>query len=495
MGFTMKKYLILPFLFVLTFGNDGFFVGIGGGMTKAQFEAKNYTNKNDLSQRYDIDETFTSPSFDLIVGYKSFFNDYFGYRIYGEVAYHWLGKVNAPEQSTAKGVDVSVLEFGANADFVIKPFNWLGVYAGGFVSSIELGDIYHQGYSSFNRNPAEVGFGGVNYGVNAGVDFSFGTYQQHSFELYSKINFYTIKADETIQFRDISNYATAHTYQNLPTIEAKFNRSATIGLRYVYYFVSNSYENKIDAKRQREKERLENIKNACPNFERDDLEKIKNNEEYLDDELKKGIVRVEDKTLYCAKLKVLSRKAETRNFAVNNSSVYDFNAKITKETIKAQKVKNGKVVENNINIVQYKIEPVKIVSYGGLLYKENAPQLENIRQQLKSKYINARKKELIKKRVCISPSNNVYCDGDLVEIKGKSIMIRLIETGYGSVRYNLYFYQAGQPIREADYRVRDDFEMLLPKVYGNHYLDSIEEEKLPYPYLLNIHEVATFKEW
>ena len=243
-------------------------------------------------------------------------------------------------------------DYDFNTDFVLKPFEWLGFYAGGFVGGVSLGDVYHKGYSTFDRSPADVSFGGLNYGVNLGVDFSFGNYNQHSIEFYSKLNFHTIKAQETIQFKDRTSYATAHTYRNLPTIEAEFKRPISVGVRYVYHFVSSSYENRINAKRKEKARKAQAIADACPDFEREDLEKIKKGKKYYDSELEKGIVKVEGKTLYCTKIKVLSR---TSKVIYEPSYENDYRTTI-EETIIADKIKADKVIEKDVVILDHKVE-------------------------------------------------------------------------------------------------------------------------------------------
>lgn len=489
----MKKLLILSFLCSLSLANDGFFIGFGGGMTKAQFEAKNYTNKNDLSQRYEINDTYNNIGFDIIGGYKSFINNSLAYRVYGEFNYYSLGKVNAPEQSTAKGINkIDLRNFDVNADFIIKPFKWLGFYAGGFVGYSSTSNIAHQEIMNIKKFSLGGEDFGADYGVNFGVDFSFGNYNQHSIEAFGKINFSTLKGTSEKEWGLLEGQLAA----KVPDIEAKLKPFTTIGLRYVYYFISKDYKNKVDTKKAQERAIQQAFHNACPNFEKKDLQYVKDNINYTDKELENGIVRVEGKTFYCTKIKVVSRSSETKSFAVNNSKIYDFNAKITKETIKAQKVKNGKVIENNVNIVRYKIEPVEVISYGGLLYKENAPQLEIIRKRFRDKYIDARREVLSNEVVCASPNGNIrYCDGDLVKISGVPIMIRVDSVGIGRVRYSLYYYTDDRPVAEANYSYYSNFTMTRPEVYGNHNLDSIKEEKLPDSYSLSIDEVATFQEW
>lgn len=492
----MKIVFILFFIISLALSNDGIFIGFGAGNANAKFEASGYTKKSDLTQRYNVDETYSRLGFDVIVGYKSFLTKYFAYRIYGEFDYYPLGKLNAPQGSTADGINMSAWNFGANADFIAKPFDWLGVYVGGYVGYLSTSNIIHQGYSTFEIWGAEYLLGNVNYGINVGADLSFGRYNQHSLEFYGKINLNTLQDEVSIPARTIENAYLVKEF-NLPTIKAKFQYQGTLGLRYVYYFVSNDYTNKVNNKITTQKRKEEEIQDACPKFEREDLHNVKNNSHFTSDELEKGIVKIHGKTLYCKKLKVLKRTSQTRSFAVNDNKTIDFDAKITKETIIAQKIKNGKIVEKNVNIVHYTIEPIRVVKMGDLFYKEDSPYLKNIQKQMNNAYYEQRKK-IVESRACFNLGNQTYCDGDLIETGSFPfpLMIRVDATGISKmVNYSLYLYINGKPFKEAGYNYYSFFRMERPKVYGNHELNSIEEPRLPQAHLLSIYEVLTFKEW
>lgn len=283
---------------------------------------------------------------------------------------------------------------------------------------------------------------------------------------------------------------------NLPTIKAKFQYQAALGLRYVYYFVSSDYTNKVNNKIATQKRKEEEIQDACLNFEREDLNNVKNNSHFTSDELEKGIVKIHGKTLYCKKLKVLKRTSQTRSFAVNDNKTIDFDAKITKETITAQKIKNGKIVEKNVNIAHYTIEPIRVVKMGDLFYKEDSPYLKNIQKQMSNAYYEKRKK-IVESRACFNLGNQTYCDGDLIKTSGFfSLMVRVDATGISRVvNYRLYLYDGKRPFKEAGYDYYSFFRMERPEIYGNHELDSIEEPRLPQAHLLSIYEVLTFKEW
>ena len=82
-------------------------------------------------------------------------------------------------------------------------------------------------------------------------------------------------------------------------------------------------------------------------------------------------------------------------------------------------------------------------------------------------------------------------------------MIRVNDIGGRMVEYRLHIYyhcykcddNAGNFLGEASQYDYENFEMQLPKVYGNHNLNSIKEEKMPNSFWLSIYEVMTFKEW
>lgn len=243
------------------------------------------------------------------------------------------------------------------------------------------------------------------------------------------------------------------------------------------------------------------LERACIDFEIYDKAKIqhkarKNLYSITVKNYEKGLISVSQqpngkKDIYCPKLEPKIISSETKSFAVNGSGGNDFQVKITKEIINAQKVKEGKVLENDIKMTTYKIEPIEVITYKGTIYQANSSYIKNLQEKLKNDYLKA-EKTLKDKLPCFERGGKAYCDGDLVSVYNIPIMIRVDKTGYGTVRYELYFYQANRPIAEANYDIQSAFRMNPPEVYANH---NLKEEKLPDSHTLNVYEVKTFKEW
>ena len=148
------------------------------------------------------------------------------------------------------------------------------------------------------------------------------------------------------------------------------------------------------------------------------------------------------------------------------------------------------MLEKDIKMTAYKIEPIEVITYKGIIYQANSSYIKNLREKLKNDYLKA-EKTLREKLPCFERSGKAYCDGDLVYVY-IPIMIRVDKAGYGNVRYELYHYSGDRPIAEANYQIYSEFKMNPPKVYGSHYL---KEEKLPNSHTLSIYEVKTFKKW
>lgn len=513
----MRKILILLAFICQIFANDGFFFGLGGSKVSAKFEANGYTSKSDLSQSYNLKQNLSKIGFDMILGYKWFFNEYFGWRFYGELDYTSLGDINAPLNSTAQGLNLSVYEVGVNADFMFYPINYLGVFAGGFVSYIGTSDLAHKGYNQYNPRPLDFSLQGANYGVNLGANLAFGEYNQHSLEFFYKINFASLQ--DEVNMRSSTHYQPGQSgvLFSLPTLKAKLELENSIGLRYVYHFDTHKYRKIIDNKKAAKEARERALREACPKFEAQDLAYIKNGEEFFSENLQNGIVEVEGKRLKCEKIKVLKRQNETREFAVNESGIYDFSVKITKEIITAQKHKNGKITQENFIITDYKLNEIQsVIEYSRLLYKEDSPQIYAIQKELDDDYIAALENyELLKRQkavarlngVCFKMSGKVYCDGDLVQIFKDKILIRANETGWqNEVRFKLYYTDDnGEAKGEASsgwggpwgyarwHDYYSEFEMRVPDVLDTDTKPS--KERLPKARYLEIEDVRSFKEW
>ena len=243
----------------------------------------------------------------------------------------------------------------------------------------------------------------------------------------------------------------------------------------------------------------------CANFEGANLAKLqkdmKTYESYkrkikILDESKGKLSNNFSKEFYCNVLEVTSTTSETKSFAVNGSGSNDFNVKITKELYNAQKTKEGEVLEKDIKISAYSLEKVSGVYYDGYIYKPDSPYIKKIRD----KY--AKIKENLEKTFrdnlpCFEMNRKKYCDGDLVTIWGGNgqAMLRVVESGYGTVRYELYYYN-GVPITKADYSVMEQFKMNPPEVIGNHDLKAqLEDGRAPLEYTLRLSDIKTFKEW
>ena len=252
------------------------------------------------------------------------------------------------------------------------------------------------------------------------------------------------------------------------------------------------------------KKNSETLKQACPAFEKYDRAKILHKNASFRHSIidyEKGLISVsidsvgfsegDDKEVYCNKLKPKVLSSETKSFAVNGDGNYDFNVKITKEIISADKVKEGKVIEKGIKMTAYDMDSVKVIEYQGRIYQADSAFIANTEKRLKDEYLKA-ERTLRDNLPCFESGGKAFCDGDLVRVLGSQLMIRVDKMSYGTVRYELYLYSNGSPITEASYTFLSHFRMNPPEVYGSHYL---KEEVLPNPYLLSMDKVKTFKEW
>lgn len=242
-------------------------------------------------------------------------------------------------------------------------------------------------------------------------------------------------------------------------------------------------------------------KQICENFEIFDYKNIKN--DYTDNtsnvvlennttiiDYDKGLLKNPniDKDIYCPKLKVLKSTSETKSFAVNGGGKDDFNAKVTKKLHIAQKILDGKVIEDDIKIANFAIEMLHIVKHNGFIYKADSPYIK----KLDNDY-NKLERTLRNNLPCFEMNRKTYCDGDFVIVWGSQIMLRVIESGYGQVKYTLYLTNraTGAPITQADYSHTEQFHMNPPDVIGNYELEKHKVQK----FLLELDDIKTFKEW
>ena len=279
---------------------------------------------------------------------------------------------------------------------------------------------------------------------------------------------------------------------------------------FPYYALDNVIESVNSCKKNAKK-----LEQACADFEAYDKAKIHHKDEHkLSETIKdyeKGLLSVQIKTLsgtepkdiYCNKLKPTIISSETRSFAVNKNGDDDFNVKITKEVISADKMKEGKVLEKGIKTAAYKIEPINVIKYDGVLYHENSTFIKNKQKQFIKDYESA-KKNVRKNLDCFKISGKVYCDRDIVKIyrpvSGAEwayvyFMLIVRNIGNGQVSYDMWWYDE-KPLFLANEMIKT-LHKDLPNVVENHNLKIYEEQRkaLFVSHLLNIKEVATFKEW
>lgn len=195
-----------------------------------------------------------------------------------------------------------------------------------------------------------------------------------------------------------------------------------------------------------------------------------------------------DKDIYCPKLKVLKSTSETKSFAVNGGSKDDFNAKVTKKLHIAQKILDGKVIEDNIKIANFKTEILSVARHNGFIYKADSAYIK----KLDNDY-NKLERTLRNNLPCFEMNRKTYCDGDFVIVWGSQVMLRVIESGYGQVKYTLYLTNraTGAPIAQAHYSYTEQFHMNPPDVIGNYELEKHKVQK----FLLELDDIKTFKEW
>lgn len=192
-------------------------------------------------------------------------------------------------------------------------------------------------------------------------------------------------------------------------------------------------------------------------------------------------------TFKCPKLKVLDTTKETKSFAVNGGGFNDFNAKVTKEAHITQLVKDGEVVKNDIVIPNYTLEKISIVDYKGYIYKADSLYIKKMRNAHASF-----EKTFRNNLPCFEMNRKRYCDSDLVQVLGNNVMLRVTESGYGTVNYKIYFYNGKQPIAEASYEFYNYFRMNPPEVIGNH---DLKKDEVPSARDLRLIDIRTFKEW
>lgn len=235
----------------------------------------------------------------------------------------------------------------------------------------------------------------------------------------------------------------------------------------------------------------------CAKFERANLAKLekkmdiyeKNQSEITIIDESKGILSNKySKEFYCSVLEVTnSYPPETKSFAVNNGGFNDFSVKITKEAYSAQKIKEGEVIEKDVKITVYTLDKISIVKYQDYVYKADSLYIKKMRN-----VYAAHAKSFRRNLPCFDMNRKTYCDGDLVYVLGNDIMLRVVESGYGTVNYKLYLYVRGEPIAEASHTFMKYFQMNPPEVIGNH---DLKKDEVPPARDLELNDIKTFKAW
>lgn len=184
---------------------------------------------------------------------------------------------------------------------------------------------------------------------------------------------------------------------------------------------------------------------------------------------------------YCDKIEFLNTiSTESKFFGINGNGVDDSNVKVIKEIYNTQKVKEGKVIAQDIKITAYRLEPTKAVKYKGAIYPEGSTTYNNI-------------KNLRDKLVCLEISGRKYCDGDLVKHSDNDTLILMVkanETKDGK-EARVFVYGDGRAQYEASQYnniLKDESSYIV----GNHNLKEYDMSNI---YTLTLREVKTFKEW
>lgn len=183
---------------------------------------------------------------------------------------------------------------------------------------------------------------------------------------------------------------------------------------------------------------------------------------------------------YCDKIEFLSTiSSENKSFGINGNGANDSNANVIKEVYNTQKVKDGKVTAKNIKVTTYRLEPIKVVKYNGVIYTAGSPIYQKI-------------KNLRDKLTCLTIKNRTYCDGDLVKLENNTtLMIKAYKT-QNKTNADIFYYSDGKPSYVTANQYGDSIKDKIPNVIGNH---NLKEYNMSDIYTLKLHEVKTFKEF
>ena len=146
------------------------------------------------------------------------------------------------------------------------------------------------------------------------------------------------------------------------------------------------------------------------------------------------------------------------------------------------------MIEDDIKIANFKTEILNVARHNGFIYKADSAYIK----KLDNDY-NKLERTLRNNLPCFEMNRKTYCDGDFVIVWGSQIMLRVVESGYGQVKYALYLTNraTGAPITQADYSYTEQFHMNPPDVIGNYELEKHKVQK----FLLELDDIKTFKEW
>lgn len=184
---------------------------------------------------------------------------------------------------------------------------------------------------------------------------------------------------------------------------------------------------------------------------------------------------------YCDKIEFLSTiSSENKSFGINGNGANDSNANVIKEVYNTQKVKDGKVTAKNIKVTTYRLEPIKVVKYNGVIYTAGSPTYQKI-------------KNLRDKLTCLTIKNRTYCDGDLVKNSANDSFTFILKAykNADTIEARLFRYSDGMAWNESsehNYLLKDE----ATSVVGNH---NLKEYNMSDIYTLKLGEVKTFKEW
>lgn len=206
---------------------------------------------------------------------------------------------------------------------------------------------------------------------------------------------------------------------------------------------------------------------------------------------------------YCNKLQKLDEKNEARKFSVNGGGANDFSVNVTKKTIQATQTYAGKAINDSVNeFVVYQIEPINIVRYNNRIYKDNSTFIKKLQSKIDRKYNKSLieyEARLLNHRLnmpCFDMGGKMYCDGDLVTLYNITTMLRVVKSGYDTVRFFIYYYNGTKPISELYSEFYTQFRMTLPEVIGNHAFNQQKPRKEMLDNSdLRLEEIQTFKEW